>query len=259
MTTLALVEAPTAAEVALLELEDLRAELAQPLKLPQAMSTVKRCAALKEWARVARLGADVSFQAGELYVRATRETGLLLLELTNEAGVTTYHHPGGPRTQPFTTLPKGTLAEYGLTPKLSSESQSIAKLPDREFELRLEGLRQAGRAPSLLPFLRAAARFRAPKRRRVTPTLTVLRRALLAMKEVRTLATAAEIATMRQIARISDVWMLKIEEQDARQRGPRRVDPSEVQRLTACILCGRTQPTTRPPVCPNCGGAWLTA
>lgn len=252
-TSLALVEAhPSAAEAALVQLHDLRAQLAQPLDLADAASTVQRADALRQWVRVARLGAEVSFEAGELLVRSQRKAGTLLLEYIEAAGATTYHHAGGPRTQARSSLPKGGLKQLGLTSKQSSNWQAIARLPGEEFELRIDACRKAERPPATEAFLRAAHRFLLPKRSRVTPTLSLLRRALLALREVRRLDTVAEIAAARQVAKLALSWMKTLDEQAAV-----RARPTAVQRIASCLLCGRTRPQSQPAHC-ECGGSWLT-
>jgi hypothetical protein len=153
--------------------------------------------------RAAHLSHDTAFEAGEVHVRAVRRVGELLLEVIATAGTTEYHHPGEARRQAFTSLPKGTLREYGLTPKVSSESQLIARLPEPEFEARLDALRAAGRLPSVLPFRRAAAGYLQPKRRRLTPTLVRLRHALADVREACRLKSEAEVSAARRSGSLS--------------------------------------------------------
>jgi hypothetical protein len=199
---------------------------------------------------VARLGAEVAFEAGELHVRANRRVGELLLEVIAHAGETTYHHGRDePRTQPFSSLPKGALAEYGLTPKLSSQAQLVAKVPSAEFEQRVQALRSAGRTPTLLPFLRAASGFMAPKRRRVTPALSRLRHALADVREVPTLTLATEAAAARQLGLAVDELL---------EAYDRHLRPAAIAREVSCLLCGRERPASQPAKC-QCGGHWLTS
>jgi hypothetical protein len=138
-----------------------------------ALSAVRSTEAIKEWIRIAGCSTEVAVEAGEVHIRAIRKVGMLLLEIIDGAGETTYHHGGDEaRTQPFRSLPKGALAAYNLSAKVSSESQLVARLPVEEFEARLSAMRSAGRVPTVLPFRRAASVYMQPKRRRLTPTLS---------------------------------------------------------------------------------------
>jgi hypothetical protein len=132
-------------------------------------------------------------------VRATRRVRELLADITRQAGTTSYHHPGEPRTQPFRSLTKGSLSRLGVSAKLSSRSQLVAKLPGDEFQARLDALRSAGRTPSLQPFVRASRGFVQPKRHRSTATPTRLQHALADVREICNLNVPAEVSATRAL------------------------------------------------------------
>ena len=245
--TLALVAPPTSpAETALSQLYELRQTLAETVDVPEAMAAVDRADAIRAWVRVARLRGEVAFQAGELSVRAQRRVGELLFEVTAR--------DGKPRRNARSVLPRRSLEQLGLSGKQSSRWQLVARLPADEFEQRLEACRQAERPPAVEAFVRAAARFALPMRKRATPTSTLLHRAVLAMREVRSLTTPKEVTLAREIGRMSAGWVAQLDEHDRAQR-----ETAAVARNTSCLLCGRTAPHPLPPRCQICGGAWFTA
>lgn len=254
MTSLALAPVPTPAESALAQLHELRGTLAETTALDDVMGAVKRADAIRSWARVARLGSEVAFEAGELHVRAQRRAGELLLEYVDAAGTTMHWDPELPRTHARSTMPKGSLDELGVDAKHSYRWQQLARIPGDEFEARIQACRDAGRSPASEPFLRAAHRFLLPRRSRTSPTLVLLRKAVVAMREVRKLLTPAEIAAAREIARIGAGWLAQLDSQERTVRADARS-----VRSTSCLLCGREAPYPKPDRCPACNGGWFTA
>lgn len=237
MTTLALVPSPT--EAALTRLEDLRQALDQPLDLQDAVTTARDAEVLRAWLRTSRMRGQAAAEAAELHLRALRKCGELLLERMLAAS--------SPNV-----LPAGVLAELGLDSPLAHRMRLLARMPGNEFEDRLRAAHEAGRAPTIDGFHRAALRFSHPQRKRTTPTLTLLRRALKALREVRQLHTHAEYAAAREVARIGSNWSAQFRAERDRR------DPRVVQRMISCILCGRqAPPRERPERCGHCGGAWF--
>lgn len=233
MTSLALVAPPTPAEATLAQLHDLRAELAEAVDIPAGLDLVNRADAISAWVRIARLRGEVAIEAGELHVRAQRRLGELLRD-----------------HQVATGRRRVTFATYGVSTKHSSRSQLIARIPAPEFDQRMAACRSAGKVPNVESFVRAANRFARPIPKRVTPTLSLLARALRAIREVRTLSTPKEVAAAREIARVARGWLAQVEDLE------RSVQPV---RTTSCLLCGRSAPNPLPPRCQICNGAWFTA
>lgn len=252
MTSLALVSSPS--EAALTQLQVLRQDLAgADLALPDVLALRDRAAAIRAWAATARLGLSVANEAAEVMLTAERAAGLLLLDLVASSGPSTRRDPQHAGPPARVHVPPGTLRQVGLTPKLSSQYQLLAKLPAAEFGQRVSAIKDAGKLLGHAPLLRAAHRFVSHRGRKTTPAASLLRRALILLKDVTVIRSRDELELARQVVKIGESWALVINPPSISER------PDAIKRVTSCLLCGRGRPPSRPPTCPSCGGAWLEA
>lgn len=255
--SLALAPASSSQHIEVLaRLEDLGATLARPdLELDEVLGTRDKAEVLRAYARSAKLGLDVANRATELRLRAERRAGAMLRELLAE-GPPIKRRDG--RIRDRRALPNGTLERAGITSQQSSHWIAIAQLPEAEFDTRVEAIRAAGRQLTVATFVRAARQFlRQPGKGgngSSSPTLNALRKVLALMREIKTLQTPAEVAAARAVLAIGESWNVELER--PAQAGPSR--PDVTARELSCLLCGRPQPSSCPPRCQVCGGAWLT-
>ncbi|MBV9356697.1 MAG: hypothetical protein JO023_14385 [Chloroflexi bacterium] len=137
------------------------------------------------------------------------------------------------------------LAEFGLTAKLSTAYQALARLDEATFEAELQRRRGAGTPASRMGMLRLADGLSRPRAtHKATDTARVVRYALSRLQRVRSIVTTEELELAQQVARIGAKWGQQVFR-------PKQDGPPEVLR---CLLCGRAQPARR---CGTCSG-WFT-
>jgi len=253
--SLALAQVPTTHELVHAQLEGLRLRLmSDDVSFDEAVSVRDQAETVRAFAASARMGLDVANAAIELKLRAERRCGTILNELITVAGPVTVGARASRPAHERNVLPPRTLRDLGLSPKESSRMQLLSKLGDDEFDLRLEAAKEAGKQLSMSAFLRAASQYvRQPKGRTTTPAATLLSRALQLLRNVRVIATPAELKLAREVVALGQSWSTVVD--------PPRTEPrlDAVARQVCCLLCGRPQPPSRPPRCPHCRGAWLEA
>src|SRR5262245_31943569 len=94
-----------------------------------------------------RAAADLIIEAAETRVRAERGCGELLLEhvrLGNSRTQLWRRSRTGPARGGKARLKSGVLAQYALTPKMSTSYQALARLPNELFENELAKRRERG-------------------------------------------------------------------------------------------------------------------
>src|SRR5262245_31998768 len=105
---------------------------------------------MRQWVKVARIHGQSAFEAHELHVRSLRTCGVLLIELLERTPLSPdgrqrrenlAHLPAGKRLY----VPRDTLAGLGISGQDSSNMQRIGRLPNAEFEARINALRDVGR------------------------------------------------------------------------------------------------------------------
>jgi hypothetical protein len=197
-------------------------------------------------------------QAAETRLRAERRCGAILIELTARAGPSTMP-AARRRTRPDLpegtrlSLPPRTLEKLGISPRDSSRFQLLSRIPDAEFEERLEATRAAGRQIVVEAFLRAAGQYvRKTSGRKTTPAASLLGRALALLRNVSSITTQRELRLAREVVAIGASWGSIIDPPPPRTA-------TAVVRQTTCLLCGRGQPPSKPTLCPSCGGRWLVS
>lgn len=237
-TALAPVRAAGTLDV-LTRLDALRLALAEPaLEFADVASIRNHAELLLAAARAARLGLETANAAREIQLRAERKCGLLLLELMAHRQV----------------MPNGTLAELGISNFQSARFQMLARMDACEFDARIAAIKDAGKELTFAAFVRAARQFVRPRERRTSMTATILHRVLLALREITTLRTPAEVELARQVVAVTRGWEAALRRSAKPLRSDARPD---VARTPCCILCGRPRPPTLPPRCLVCGGAWI--
>lgn len=119
--------------------------VAEAKTVPDLMDVRDTATALREWARSRSLGVDAENLAAAMIIRAERKIGALLPEVLLYKG-------GVPTPSPAGT--GFTLSELGLSRNDSARFQTLATIPDEDFEVLLADKMAAGERISRVDFLR---------------------------------------------------------------------------------------------------------
>jgi len=116
--------------------------LAEAVRVDEVMDIRDKAAAISAAARVAK-DRQLEIDASEIRIRAERRLGEMIREQKQGEGLNKGAAAGGvkesPRgnyTEPRDTTP--TLADIGISKKLSSRAQAIAAIPKDDFEITLD-------------------------------------------------------------------------------------------------------------------------
>ena len=131
--------------------------LAECTTLDEAKGIMDKAAAAGVWARKAKLGLEAQNHAAEIKVRAERKAGELLREVKRGGG-------GDRRSEGFQKPNAGrlkspyaeTLKEAGATTQDASRWQSVADLPEDEFEEHIASTKSAGNEITTAEMVRKA-------------------------------------------------------------------------------------------------------
>lgn len=134
----------------LARLEDAHRLLAEARGIDEVKDILDRAEAARVYARQARLGLEAQNYAAEIKLRAERRAGELLTGIV---------HPGNPQLSPNGII--GRLPD-GVTAKLSSRWQRIARVPEPVFEQHITDSKSHGRELTTADTLKLAPRAQRP-------------------------------------------------------------------------------------------------
>lgn len=121
--------APAAEQTSLVKLSDATRMLAEVRDAPGAKQLMDLAAAAEHYAKKAKLGQDAVNYAAGIKLDAERRLGEYLRQTPKDRGGG--DTSTGTRSEPVQSPP--TLAELGISKKLSSEAQRLANIPDDVF------------------------------------------------------------------------------------------------------------------------------
>jgi hypothetical protein len=126
----------------LVKYEAAKFALSECVRVDEVKDIRDKSAAIAAAARIAK-DKQLEIDASEIRIRAERRLGEMLIEQKNGEGLNKGASAGGvkesPRgnyTEPRDTTP--TLADIGISKKLSSRAQSLAAIPAEDFEVTLD-------------------------------------------------------------------------------------------------------------------------
>ena len=134
-------------------LSDVQRALAQAQSVDEVCQLRDRAAAVRAYARKAKLGQDILFNAATIKLRAERRLGEILQQTELAKASPGNQHTQADPMSPDKDLPV-TLKELGLTKSESSRSQQIAELPEEAFEQYLQKSIAAKREPTMAALLK---------------------------------------------------------------------------------------------------------
>ncbi|MBV9599801.1 MAG: hypothetical protein JOZ87_23495 [Chloroflexi bacterium] len=238
---------PTPIEQVRQRLDGLCATIAsQPSDLGQVLALHDQADVLATYLTGIRAARGLLVDAAEARLRCERLAGRLLLQhvrLGNSRSHLWRLKRTGPPRGGRAKLKAGVLGDYGLTAKLSTAYQAVARLDGYTFEAELQRRRQAGTPASRMAMLRLVDGLSRPRvTQKSTDTARVLRYALNRLQRVRSIVTAEELELAQQVARIGQRWGGQVFRQPT--AGPR----TEM----TCLMCAHALVARR---C-ECGGWW---
>lgn len=137
----------------LLVLDEATRLLAEAKSLDQIKSIRDKAEAARTYARAAQLGLDLQNRAAELKLRAERRAGSFLASLRLR---------GGDRRSKGHRVPLK-LDELGISRQQSKRWQSVASVPDKEFEQYLKASNDLGKEVTSAGLLRIAKKTPNPR------------------------------------------------------------------------------------------------
>ena len=142
-------------------LSDAQRALTQARSVDEVCHLRDRAAAVRAYARKAKLGQDILFDAATIKLRAERRLGEILQQTELAKGSPGNQHTQALATSSDNSLPV-TLKELGLTKSESSRSQRIAELPEEAFEQYLAESIAAKREPTMTAILKLIGKKGSP-------------------------------------------------------------------------------------------------
>lgn len=131
-------------------LDQARRALTEASSVDEVKDLRDKAAAVRAYARKARLGQHLIVEASAIKVRAERKLGEMLKNLPLAKGAPGNQHTGAKQRRDDNVL----LAELGLSKSDSSRVQRLAGLPEAVFEQYIAENTDAGREPSSAGLLR---------------------------------------------------------------------------------------------------------
>jgi N6-adenosine-specific RNA methylase IME4 len=143
---------PDETPAALTKLDEARRTLAEMRDVDEVKAIRDKAEAMRVYAHQARLGLEAQNHAAEIKLRAERRAGQLLGEIERQ-------QRGGDRKsishdESLISAPK--LSDIGISYSQSSRWQSIAALPESEFDKRIEAIKKADKEITTAAMLRFA-------------------------------------------------------------------------------------------------------
>ena len=111
--------------------------LAEATSIDEVKDIRDKSEALRAYAHQAQ-NRDMEINASEIRIRAERRLGEMLAKQKETVGMANGGDAQRTRFQKGTELNRPTLAEVGVSKKLSSRAQKLAALSDDEFESRMK-------------------------------------------------------------------------------------------------------------------------
>jgi hypothetical protein len=157
----------------LVKYEAAKFALAEAVRVDEVMDIRDKSAAIAAAARIAK-DKQLEIDASEIRIRAERRLGEMLIEQKNGEGLAT-----GTRGQKLTRVSGGaiaeppendkpTLADIGISKKLSSRAQSLAAIPAEDFEVTLDEHRAQQQAVTVATMQKLAEKAKQHEQKEVT-------------------------------------------------------------------------------------------
>lgn len=138
----------------------------QELELASSVHEVKQirdqAEALRQYARHQKLGLEMQNRCAEIKIRAERRAGEILFVMEKNPGGQVEHES----YLSFESTPRAQkLSDIGLSRNQSSQWQSIASIPEKEFDERVEEVKEKGQELTSKEFLSFAGYLRRERHR----------------------------------------------------------------------------------------------